>query len=252
METLRDFGHTFSKSLANPALSVSKRSYLKRVYSLLASCLVVCFAAHLFVLRHPQIGAALSVWALPLLLTSSCYLVCCSDRTAVAQSSNLRRRQIALFLICLCTGVLLSQIVRTVSKFHPEIVRSALATTAVVFTGFTIASFYATTSTLLGVYSMINSLSLYMIAAWFSSFFTYRIVSNHVTMLASVFLESLYLYKFSLEIVLRPEVLDKDPLYDSYILFSNLVNLFLTILREMLNKNAREDDEDRNRSRKNQ
>ena len=77
-------------------------------------------------------------------------------------------------------GVLLSQIVQTVSKFHPEIVRSALATTAVVFTGFTIASFYATTSTLLGVYSMINTLSLYMIAAWFSSFFTYRIVSNHV------------------------------------------------------------------------
>ncbi|MEN2499157.1 MAG: hypothetical protein MHMPM18_003395 [Marteilia pararefringens] len=68
-----------------------------------------------------------------------------------------------------------------------------------------------------------------------------------LTMIASVLFESLYLYMNTMEIVLRPSSMDKDPLDDAFILLTNLVSLFLTIVRELIRKEERSRNDRRRR-----
>ena len=118
----------------------------------------------------------------------------------------------------------------------------------------------ANTTTLLGVYAAINSLAFYLLFVSLSSMFSTRFIMSPViisyllinlskiTMLASVLIESLCLYKHTLEIVLRSSSLDKDPLDDAFLLFTNLVNIFVTIVKELINKEERNNRRSRNHS----
>jgi len=233
-------------------ISLQKRKYLWKVHGqLLRACLAALLAHQMArVMQNRamvELHAICQLCALPAVLSASCYFAC-SERS----EANRRKRNVAFSVACFATGFILANLTHLANAINPEIVQTALVATLVVFVGFTTASLFADSSHLLGVYAALNVLGLYMLIVAVSSLFSTKFIHNYVTMFISILVEALYMYKFALEIVHRDSTLDKEPLDDAYMLFTSLVNLFSTILRELINKEQMERRRNVNNQRRRQ
>lgn len=241
----------------NVPLAAAKVAHLRHVYTILAALCLVALCGHqanvVTARRAVWLNGVLSLVAFPAFIVANCYLACClqrrhGDSTGRRGNSDALRKGLTA-IVCFFVGFLTAHFTEIANFVNPTIVRTALISTLACFCGFTVASFFADSSQLLAVYSLLSMIGCYMLMAIVGSVFTNKFVTSPVYGIASVLVEALYLYKMTLEIVLRDSLHDKEPLDDAYVLFFNLVNLFTKIVEQLINKERRSEDRRRRSDR---
>ncbi|MES1904447.1 MAG: Bax inhibitor 1 [Paramarteilia canceri] len=219
-----DFVSSTLSSLFNVTrLDNTKKQHLRNVYACVGLLLALLIFAERLTAGFRSFVEPF-IFLLPIPFIGSGLVFACS--------SNRKWKKNALIINSICTGIFLHFFTSTINSAYPNVVFNALLTTSVVVAGYTIASFFADNSTLLFVSSIVSIMGLFLSFASIGTFFSKSLAINSISM--NIIKNSSF----------------RDPLDDVYILFISIVDLFITLLKAFLAKEARREENRESRRNK--
>jgi FtsH-binding integral membrane protein len=222
-------------------ISAKTQLHLTKVYSLLMACTLAC-AFGMWVNASFVLNGFLMVI---LSMVCSIYLIYrISNRRDTENNRTLFLGAFAFFL-----GYLVGPGIHMIAEFQPKILMQALVYTACSFGSFSAISLFSKRRSLLFLGSTISSMISFMVLYQLIGWLTGSGHMNMVYMMFSLLLACLWVIYDTQVIIERAENGDKDVPTHTMMLFIDLFELFIKILRILMELSERKSDENNRRRR---